>query len=87
MLDKVRDKIAECAEKAYDRLPLSHVPSMMMLADRMQLEQYIADHEKTWSIQNDYLYFNQPSTYSTVVPSHRLIRETLTYATELERIV
>lgn len=87
LANTVRDKIAECSEKAYESLPLSQVPQMMMLENEAELVKYIADNEKLWTIENGVLLFNKPPTHTTEIPSLRLIRETLTYATELERIV
>jgi 26S proteasome regulatory subunit N12 len=81
----VRDKMADCSERSYETLPLSQVPEMLMMSAD-DLTAYIADHDKPWTIKDGYLHFNQPVP-TTEIPSFRLIRETLTYATELERIV
>lgn len=87
LAETVRDKIAECSEQAYETLPIGQVPSMFMLKDVAALQAYIEEHEKPWTVDNNLLHFNQPSLNKTDIPSHRLIRETLTYATELERII
>jgi len=87
LADTVRNKIADCSERSYETIPLSQVPSMMMLDDVAALEKYITDNDKLWTISDGVLHFNQPVEHTTDIPSHRLIRETLTYATELERIV
>lgn len=56
-------------------------------AYQAELRDYIAASGKPWTIENGVVKFNQPVVDSNEIPSHRLIKETLTYATELERIV
>lgn len=85
--DTVRDKIADCSECSYENLPLSQVPKLLMLKDVQAVQAYITDKERAWTIEGQFLKFNPKVVDNTVIPSERLIREALTYATEMERIV
>ena len=63
------------------------VPKLLMLKDVQAVQAYITDKERAWTIEGQFLKFNPKVVDNTVIPSERLIREALTYATEMERIV
>ena len=67
--------------------PSLQVPKLLMLKDVKAVQAYITDNERAWTIEGEFLKFNPKVVDNTVIPSERLIREALTYATEMERIV
>lgn len=87
LADTVREKVADCTERAYKTILMAQAPSLLMFASAQELLEYIKSADKLWTVEGDALSFNQPSTDNCDIPSHNLIRETLTYATELERII
>jgi len=86
LLVTVRDRIADCLEGAYRTLSLEAARKMLGFATIQELEEYRADD---WIIENGELCFQPPTVgrKATDVPSMKLIAQTLSYATELERIV
>ena len=87
-MDTVRGTIAECAEAAYDSLSMAAARDMLMLDSDADLRAFITRVHPDWSVEGERIVFdstNEPK--SEKIPSLRLISESLTYATELERIV
>lgn len=86
LLVTVRDRIADCLESAYRTLSLEAARKMLGFATIQELEEYRVDD---WVVENGELCFQPPSVgrKATDVPSMKLIAQTLSYATELERIV
>ena len=61
---------------------------MMMFDDEKQLLDFVADAHKDWVIADGQIHFQEAKAKKTQeVPSMRLISETLSYATEIERII
>jgi len=88
LVDTVRGTIAECAEAAYDSLSIAAARDMLMLDSEADLRAFLARAHPDWSLEGDRIVFvstNEPK--SEKIPALRLISESLTYATELERIV
>jgi len=87
LLATVREKIADCAEKAYESFPLSQAAALLML-DQAGLKAFCDD--RGWTIGNDntidFAQFKESSSL-TNFPSHSVIAQNLQYASELERIV
>jgi len=91
----VRDKLSECAEKAYESFPVADALAMLTFKTRNDLIEYAK--KRGWEItKDDVILF--PATHGAAaqhaakqkaleIPSRVLIRQTLGYATELERIV
>lgn len=50
-----------------------------------EIEEYCAKRE--WQVKNSSVHFNKQKKKSNEIPSHEVILKTLSYATELERIV
>jgi hypothetical protein len=51
------------------------------------LQSFIAEEKPEWEVKGDRIYFDLSTAKKVEVPSLRLIKETLTYANELDRIV
>lgn len=89
LLLTVRDSIAECLESAYRTLSLSSAQSMLGFASIEELEEYMKEIRDDWIVENGELCFQPPPVgrQASDIPSMKLIAQSLTYATELERIV
>ncbi|KAH9102043.1 hypothetical protein AeMF1_021323 [Aphanomyces euteiches] len=89
LLRTVRDAIADCAEVAYPSLAVSDAAKMMIFSTPQEFHQYIQESKPDWVIKDDIVWFQAPQKHlgAVDIPSMRLVRETLSYATELDRIV
>jgi 26S proteasome regulatory subunit N12 len=84
----VRDDIAECAAVAYKSLPLQAAVKMMKLAGPPALSAYIADKGLSWVVEGEVVRFEGgEGGKKPEVDALTLVHNTVTYATELERIV
>ncbi|KAG1668580.1 hypothetical protein FOA52_007315 [Chlamydomonas sp. UWO 241] len=87
----VREEIASCSERAYDKLKLADAQKMMMLGSEKELKAYVEEHG--WHIDGGYIRFVHPDAAANAAkgakdePSLKLISNSLVYAKELERIV
>lgn len=89
LLLTVRDAIADCMEVSYQEMKLEDAMRMMKFSSLQELQEYIQDARDDWIVEGDSLCFQPPPTGSKAsdVPSLELISQSLTYATELERII
>ena len=88
IVETVRGSITECAQAAYSSLSLDSAQEMLMLDTRAELKDFIT--HQGWVASGETISFHaQEDTMvkSALVPSERLLSESLAYATELERIV
>lgn len=84
----VRDAIADCMEVSYTSLTTKQAAEIMKFESTQELLQYVQESRDDWILQGDVLTF-QPvaSSGAQDVPSMEWIEQSLTYATEMERIV
>jgi 26S proteasome regulatory subunit N12 len=89
LLQTVRDSIADCVEVSYKQMKLQDALVLMKFTTPKELLDYVEECRDDWIIQDDQLCFQPPPSGSKAsdVPSMKLIAQTLSYATELERIV
>jgi len=85
LMDTVRDQMASCSEKAFNKLPSNEAHKLFQISDEKQFNKYA--EERGWSVTKDTVTFGQIEETKNSIPSLLLIKETLTYARELERIV
>jgi len=99
LAQSVRDKMAECAEKAYETFPIADAVTVFGFKSRAELEAYAKKRE--WLVSGDGQTIGFPGHVATgtpaqqqsarakllAIPSYDLIKQTLEYATEIERIV
>lgn len=85
----VRANIADCAEIAYQCLELADAQKMLLFDSPAELSAYIQEHKTEWTVREGHVWFKAPekSLGASDIPSLRLVGETLSYATELDRIV
>lgn len=91
-VDAIRYEIARSAECSYDSLSLNDMLSMFMISDKQQLLSFISDNQKAggsvqWLVRGDRLYFVKEKKDMLEIPNTKMIKLTLEYATELQRII
>jgi 26S proteasome regulatory subunit N12 len=84
----VRDAIADCMEVSYESLTTKQAAEIMKFDSTQELVEYVQESRDDWILQGDVLTF-QPvaSSGAQDIPSMEWIEQSLTYATEMERIV
>lgn len=89
LLQTVRENIADCAEIAYQSLALADAQKMLILDSPADLSAYIQERKPEWVVRDSHIWFKAPekSLGAADIPSLKLVGETLSYATELDRIV
>lgn len=90
LTDTVREAVAECAEAAYPGgLSLGAARDRLLFATEAEVEAYCRERRPEWTVAGGRIAFggNEIKSKSSEIPSLRVISETLSYATELERIV
>ncbi|ESO06144.1 hypothetical protein HELRODRAFT_188276 [Helobdella robusta] len=78
-------EIAECFEKAYERLNVQEAARMLFLDSANAAINYAKN--KNWKLENNYFVFHRPERVDDLVPSTELAEKTIEYAKELEMIV
>jgi 26S proteasome regulatory subunit N12 len=91
LLQTVRDSIADCIEVSYPTLKLTDAAAMMKFSGVAELQEYMRDYRDDWIVDptGNQLTFQPAPTSATAadIPSMQWIQQSLTYATEMERIV
>uniref|UniRef100_K3X1Q6 PCI domain-containing protein n=1 Tax=Globisporangium ultimum (strain ATCC 200006 / CBS 805.95 / DAOM BR144) TaxID=431595 RepID=K3X1Q6_GLOUD len=89
LLQTVRENIADCAEIAYQCLELSDAQKMLIFDSAAELNAYIQERKPEWVVRDNHVWFKAPEKNlgASDIPSLKLVGETLSYATELDRIV
>lgn len=89
--ETVRQKIADCAEQAYESLSIDEVAKMLLLPSKDAAEKFVASR-KGWGTHaksGRVVFLNRAAAAAgnTEIQAIKTIKQTLEYATELERIV
>ena len=91
LLETVRVNIGECMESAYNTITVKNASKILMFQDEQETVDFINACYPSWAIQGDVIHLTpskeKTSGRSEEIPSMKLISQTLSYATELERIV
>eukprot|EP01082_Thalassiosira_pseudonana_P001084 g848.t1 g848 contig10:840074-840961(-) len=89
LLETVRDSIADCVEVSYKSMKLTDAVTMMKFESTEELLDYVQEKREDWIVDGERLTFQPPPVLGKAedIPSMKLIGQSLSYATELERIV
>lgn len=89
LLQTVRDSIADCLEVGYRTMSVKDAVAMMRFGGADELMAYVEEYRDDWIVEGDEICFQvvEVGTRPTDIPSMKLIAQSLSYATELERIV
>jgi len=86
LMETVRDEIADCLTASYNTISLLEAQKILALTSLDLTRQYA--NKKEWKIENNVIQFKQDTEAEKAeIPTLRLIKQTLHYARELERIV
>jgi len=90
LVETVRDDLAECTEKAYHSISLAYAKQVLMIDDSQALKQYC--ESRGWILAaGDRVVFRPEekprTTLESTVPLLEIMKRTVAYAKELERIV
>jgi 26S proteasome regulatory subunit N12 len=91
LLQTVRDSIADCVEVSYKSLNMKDAVEIMKFDTGEELMEYVKECRDDWIVDEGKgeLCFQlaEGGSKASDIPSKKLIAQTLSYATELERIV
>jgi 26S proteasome regulatory subunit N12 len=86
-----RDAVAECSEVSYESLSVSAAKNSLLLDSDDAVRRYAEEKHVDWKLDGGRIFFGKTGEskhlHSSDLPSLKLITESLSYATELERIV
>jgi len=86
LVNTVREKISSCTEKAYATLPLKDATKLLMFKTDTESQKYAL--ERGWKVDNQgIVHFPHAADHSLDIPSFKIVKQSLEYATELEKIV
>ena len=87
LLNTIRDEIAGCIEKAYEKIAFTEAARMLFFDSQKPMKQYATTHG--WTLNNsNFFYFQQEENkQDEVIPATSLAQQTIEYARELEMIV
>jgi len=85
LMATVQEKMAACIEKAYETFPINQAMDLLGFESKqVAFEEYCK--KRNWDIKEE-ISFNQGKDENLDIPAHATIKQSLIYATELERIV
>ncbi len=88
LLETVRTNVAECAAASYSTLSIQGATEILMFNNDKDTVQFIKNQYPDWVIAGNSIDLRAiKQAKSEEIASHRIIQQTLGYATELERIV
>ncbi|KAH3663722.1 hypothetical protein OGAPHI_005123 [Ogataea philodendri] len=87
LLDSIRLTIATNIESSYTTLPLENLKLLLFLKNQADVKHFI--DEMGWPVQNGVVHFEKPSTApeDEINDDKQIIKNSLTYAKEMESIV
>ncbi|XP_074656852.1 26S proteasome non-ATPase regulatory subunit 8-like [Tubulanus polymorphus] len=87
LLDTIRDEIAGCLEKAYEKIAFSEARRMLYFESEKQMKDYATG--RGWKLgSNKYFKFHhEEKKTEEIVPACDLAKQAIEYARELEMIV
>mmetsp|Transcript_4324 Transcript_4324/g.6477 ORF Transcript_4324/g.6477 Transcript_4324/m.6477 type:complete len:271 (-) Transcript_4324:192-1004(-) len=85
LVQTVRERISDCTMKAYVSIPLEEGKKLFFLENDSKLAEYVK--KRGWKIDGKTITWNTAAEKTISLRSKDLLKESLTYATELERII
>jgi len=85
LVHTVRRDIADCIEKSFVTLPAADLKKVLFANDDATLKSIV--ESKGWILKNEKYSFYTPPPADKVIPSESLIKKTMTYAKDIERII
>ncbi|KAK3092286.1 hypothetical protein FSP39_000771 [Pinctada imbricata] len=87
LLNTIRNEIASCIEKAYDRIALNEASRMLFFESVKPMKDYAVT--RGWNVASDgfFHYSQEKKDQDETIPATVLAEQTIEYARELEMIV
>jgi len=85
LMETVRNEIAHCLQAAYRHLHVSDAQKLLAFSSPAQVKTFAEEHQ--WKISGDQILFKVDGEVKAAVPTIKLIKKSLRYARELEKIV
>ncbi|XP_046351362.1 26S proteasome non-ATPase regulatory subunit 8-like [Haliotis cracherodii] len=87
LLNTIRDEIAGCIEKAYERIALTEAGRMLFFESQKPMKEYATQRKWTVGPDNFFSFTHDTKDTDEVIPAKLLAEQTIEYARELEMIV
>jgi len=81
----VRDSMADGLEVGYQQLSVAQAAALLKMSES-EFHEYVSEYRDDWMIKDGIIMF-QPESGTQEIPSEQWIQQTLSYATEMERII
>lgn len=87
LLSTIRDEIAGCIEKAYEKIAYNEAARMLFFDSLKPMKKYAAERE--WALKEDnfFYYEHEEKKGDEIIPAVDLAQQAIQYARELEMIV
>ncbi|KAJ2631948.1 regulatory particle non-ATPase [Coemansia sp. RSA 1694] len=83
----IRNEVASCVEKSYLSLPFADAKSVLFFTSMDELLRFAQEHHWAVSPSEKRITFPSTTENSRMFQGESIMKQTLTYARELERIV
>nr|KAJ3422957.1 hypothetical protein HK105_005306 [Polyrhizophydium stewartii] len=87
LMGTIRHEIAECSEKAYTALPIADAITLLYFKTADECIAFAKERGWNVNLAEKKIYFVTQSSTDNEIPATVMIRQTLSYAQELEQIV
>ncbi|KAG0288686.1 hypothetical protein BGZ96_007552 [Linnemannia gamsii] len=87
LMDTIRNEIASCSEKAYTSLPLSDAGTLLFFTNMEDILNFAK--ERNWKVNpvEQKAYFHSDADEKINIPADQIIKQTMFYARDMDRIV
>ncbi|KAG0333982.1 hypothetical protein BG004_000605 [Podila humilis] len=87
LMNTIRSEIASCSEKAYTSLPLSDAGTLLFFTNMQDILNFAK--ERNWKVNpvEQKAYFHSDEDEKTNIPADQIIKQTMFYARDMDRIV
>ncbi|KAF9967527.1 hypothetical protein BGZ70_009207 [Mortierella alpina] len=87
LMDTIRNEIASCSEKAYTSLPLKDAGTLLFFTNMEDILNFAK--ERKWKVNpgEQKAYFHSDSDEKINIPADQIIKQTMFYARDMDRIV
>ncbi|KAI0220201.1 26S proteasome non-ATPase regulatory subunit 8 [Lamellibrachia satsuma] len=87
LLNTIRDEIAGCIEKAYEKIAFGEAARMLFFESEKPMRTYAQEHGWKLNSENFFYFVHEESKTEEHVPASDLVEKAISYAHELEMIV
>ncbi|ORZ00053.1 SAC3/GANP/Nin1/mts3/eIF-3 p25 family-domain-containing protein [Lobosporangium transversale] len=87
LMDTIRNEIASCSEKAYSSLPLKDAGTLLFFTNMEDILNFAK--ERNWKVNpvEQKAYFHSDADERISIPANQIIKQTMFYARDMDRIV